>query len=105
MPPASEAPTSSTDISLIVHRRAHVRMTQPTPHAFHPDVNTSPGEATPEQIAERRNTPEGWFPSPDPTHLPPYDPSFTYNVNYYRAFIGAFYSELGQAEESGYIVR
>lgn len=75
-------------------------MTQPAPHAFHPDVKTSPGEATAEQVAERRNMLEGWFPSPDSTHLPPYDPLFTYNINYYCAFIGAFYSELGQAEES-----
>ena len=75
-------------------------MTQPTAHAFHPDPNTSPGEGTPELITARKNTPEGWFASPDPIHLPPYDPTFTYNVNFYRAYIGAFYSELGQAEES-----
>lgn len=75
-------------------------MTQSIPHAFHPNVNTSLGEATPEQIAERRNMLEGWFPSLDPTHLPPYDPLFTYNINYYHTFIRAFYSELGQAEES-----
>lgn len=75
-------------------------MTQPSIHAFHPDPNTSPGEGTPELIAAWKDTPEGWFASPDPIHLPPYDPVFTYNVNFYRAYIGAFYSELGQAEES-----
>lgn len=75
-------------------------MTQPPSHAFHPDINTSPGEGTPEVIAAWKGTPEGWFASPDPVHLPPYDPMFTYNVNFYRVYIGAFYSELGQAEDS-----
>lgn len=75
-------------------------MTQPPMNAFHPDINTSPGEGTPEQITAWKNTPEGWFLSPDPVHLPPYDLAFTYNVNFYRAYIGAFFSELGQAEDS-----
>lgn len=75
-------------------------MTQLPSHAFHPDINTSLGEGTPDLITAQKNTPEGWFASPDPVHLPPYDPTFTYNVNFYCAYIGAFYSELGQAEES-----
>ena len=66
------------------------------PH--HPSENKIPTIVTTgeQPVSYNRVTP-GWYFSPNPTLLPPYDPNHTYNLKFYKAYVRGYYE---QAQES-----